>query len=102
MSLYPSFFVAWTDDDGKEKNLLLDKSGKEFGSYDRAHWFENAQVLAVRGPDQRYALMDKNGDLITEFLYDDVSKAKGPFVWGELGKGEVLLDSHGHEYRIIE
>jgi hypothetical protein len=95
----PGFFLAWTQENNRDVYILLDKKAKETARYERAEWFADAGVAAVKR-DGKSALLDKNGKQRTPFRYDDVFKSASRFVWCKTDTGEVLVDGAGKEYRI--
>ncbi len=101
--VYPGFFLAYIHGndtpDGREAHAVLNRQGRETARYGRAEWFEGPKVLAAR-QGKKYAILDGGARALTPFKYVDVSKADGPFVWGRLETGSVLLDGKGREYRI--
>jgi hypothetical protein len=92
LKVYPGFFVAWMrGDKGKDVYILLNRKGEETARYERAEWFEDAGLLAVR-QDGKYALLDKTGKQLCPFRYDYVYKADGPFVWARTKQEQALVD----------
>lgn len=76
----------------KEFVKVFSNDGKELGTYDKLEWISQTRCKVLK--DGKWGVIDSNGEIILECIYDEIAECYGEFIKAKKGGAYgLMLDS---------